>query len=139
MAIEFPGRLDRLLTQLEQGELVLRAAEQATGRAVHALHVITNRIVQAIAIATLLLALVLILITMRRENSGDAISPRRLLRRGRRRGVVDDLVRHLLLAVAPSVMRKGFRLRQGRLLRGRFVLRKYLRFLFSALLSHQAA
>ena len=71
MAIEFPGRLDRLLTQLEQGELVLRAAEHATGRAVRALHVITNRLVQAIANATVLLALVLILVTMRRAGGGD--------------------------------------------------------------------
>ena len=70
MAIEFPGRMDRLLTQLEQGELVLHAAEHATGRAVHALHVIANRLVHAIANATLLLALVLILITMRRAGGG---------------------------------------------------------------------
>ncbi|HEY8291411.1 MAG TPA: AarF/ABC1/UbiB kinase family protein [Thermomicrobiales bacterium] len=73
LAMEFPGRLDHLLTQLEQGELVLRAAEHATGRAVHALHVITNRIVQAIAIATILLALVLILITMRLARGGDTV------------------------------------------------------------------
>ncbi|MCA1668535.1 MAG: AarF/ABC1/UbiB kinase family protein [Thermomicrobia bacterium] len=71
MAMEFPSRLDRLLTQLERGELVLNAAEHATGRAVHALHVITNRIVQAIATATILLALVLLFITMRREGGGD--------------------------------------------------------------------
>lgn len=73
MAIEFPGRMDRLLTQLEQGELVLHAAEHATGRAVHALHVIANRLVQAIANATVLLALVLVLITMRRAGGGDTI------------------------------------------------------------------
>ena len=69
--MEFPGRLDHLLTQLEQGELVLRAAQHATGRAVYALHVITNRLIQAIASATILISLVLIFITMRREGGGD--------------------------------------------------------------------
>lgn len=73
MAIEFPGRLDRLLTQLERGELLTQAAERATERAVHALHVITNRLVHAIATATVLLALVLILITIRRDRSGDTL------------------------------------------------------------------
>jgi len=71
MAMEFPGRLDHLLTQLEQGELMLRAAEHATGRAVHAMHIITNRLVHAVASATVLISLVLIFITMRRESGGD--------------------------------------------------------------------
>jgi len=71
MAMEFPGRLDHLLTQLEQGELVLRAAQHATSRAVHALHIITNRLIQAIASATILLSLVLLFITMRRDGGGD--------------------------------------------------------------------
>ncbi|MHB8645224.1 MAG: ABC1 kinase family protein [Thermomicrobiales bacterium] len=73
MAMEFPGRLDRLLTQLERGELLTEAAEQATTRAVHALHVITNRLVHAIATATVLLALVLILITIRRDRGDDTL------------------------------------------------------------------
>jgi len=73
MAMEFPGRLDRLLTQLEDGELLTRAADRAVGRAVHALHVIANRLIQAIANATVLIALVLIFITMRREGGGDTV------------------------------------------------------------------
>ncbi len=73
MAMEFPGRLDRLLTQVERGELLTQATEQATERAVHALHVITNRIVHAIATATVLIALVLILITIRRDRSDDTV------------------------------------------------------------------
>lgn len=71
MAMEFPGRLDRLLTQLEDGELLRGAAERATGRAVHALHIVANRLIQTIANATVLIALVLIFITMRREGGGD--------------------------------------------------------------------
>ncbi len=73
MAMEFPSRLDRLFTQLEDGELLTRAADRATGRAVHALHVIANRLIQAIANATVLIALVLLFITMRREGGGDTV------------------------------------------------------------------
>ncbi len=71
-AIELPVRLERLLSQLEQGDLLNKTAEMATTRATHALHVIANRLVHGIANVALLLALVLIFITTRREG-GDSV------------------------------------------------------------------
>jgi ubiquinone biosynthesis protein len=65
LAIELPGRLDRLLQQLEQGKQVVQTESINAERAMRSIQALANRIVFAILIAAFIIGLALVILAIR--------------------------------------------------------------------------
>lgn len=70
LAIDLPERAERILWQVEQGELLTKTAAVATNRVVNAMSVVFNRLIQAFGIVALLVMIVFLFVNDRR-GGGD--------------------------------------------------------------------